>query len=289
MRHCDCLLTDMSESDSLPVMMPKMMHERERWQLILARLREKGIVRVADLVDVTGASVATLRRDLAKLEDTGQLRRVHGGAESVASGQTPLTAPSFDASQTLNADLKRAVAQGAAALCQDGASIILNAGSTTWFMAQQLRRHRMQVLTNSFPIAQELIAHSMNRVVLPGGELYREAGIILSPFDEDAIQHFAASMMFMSCYSITPLGVIESDPLIARAEAKLLSRTERLIVVADSSKFEARGNMVVCPLSRVSTLVTDTGAPPHMLDHLRQLGVEVILIDPKEVQTLTAA
>lgn len=266
-----------------------MMHERERWQLILTRLREKGIVRVADLVGVTGASVATLRRDLAKLEDSGQLRRVHGGAESVASGQTPLTAPSFDASQTLNADLKRAVAQGAANLCQDGDSIILNAGSTTWFMAQYLRQHRMQVLTNSFPIAQELIAHSMNRVVLPGGELYREAGIILSPFDEDAIQHFAASKMFMSCYSITPLGIIESDPLVARAEAKLLTRTENLIVVADSSKFEARGNMVVCPLTRVTTLVTDTGAPPHMLDHLRQLGVEVILIDPKEAKVLTAA
>jgi DeoR family transcriptional regulator, ulaG and ulaABCDEF operon transcriptional repressor len=285
MQQYDWLLTDMSDSDSLPAMM----HERERWQLILNRLRDKGIVRVADLVGVTGASVATLRRDLAKLEDSGQLRRVHGGAESVASGQTPLTAPSFDASQTLNADLKRAVAQGAADLCQDGASIIVNAGSTTWFMAQCLRQHRMQVLTNSFPIAQELIAHSMNRVVLPGGELYREAGIILSPFDEDAIQHFAASMMFMSCYSITPLGIIESDPLVARAEAKLLSRTENLIVVADSTKFEARGNMVVCPLSRVSTLVTDTGAPQHMVDHLRQLGVKVILIDPKEVKVLTAA
>ena len=102
-----------------------MMHERERWQLILTRLRDRGIVRVADLVGVTGASVATLRRDLAKLEDSGQLRRVHGGAESVASGQTPLTAPSFDASQTLNADLKQAVAQGAANLCHDGDSIIL--------------------------------------------------------------------------------------------------------------------------------------------------------------------
>lgn len=266
-----------------------MMHERERWQLILTRLRERGIVRVADLVGVTGASVATLRRDLAKLEDSGQLRRVHGGAESVASGQTPLTATSFDASQTINADLKRAVAARAALLCEDGASIILNAGSTTWFLAQCLRGHRMQVLTNSFPIAQELIAHSMNRVVLPGGELYREAGIILSPFDEDAIQHFAASIMFMSCYSVTPLGLIESDPLVARAEAKLLSRTDRLVVLADSSKFESRGNMVVCPLSRVTTLVTDTGAPPAMLDRLRAEGVEVIVTDPSQAKTLTAA
>jgi DeoR family ulaG and ulaABCDEF operon transcriptional repressor len=266
------------------------MHERERWQIILNRLRERGLVRISDLAALTDASVATLRRDLAKLEDSGQLRRVHGGAESSdVSGASELTATSFGASQTIHAEEKRAVAGAAADLCEDGDSIILNAGSTTWFMAQCLRRHRMQVLTNSWPIAQELIANSSNRVVLPGGELYREPGIILSPFDEDAIQHFAASKMFMSCYAITALGVIESDPLIARAEAKLLSRTDKLIVVADSSKFEARGNIVVCPLARVTTVVTDTGAPPQMVDHLRAAGVEVILTDPKKVKVLSAA
>ncbi len=266
------------------------MHERERWQFILTKLRERGLVRVGDLAALTGASVATLRRDLAKLEDSGQLRRVHGGAERAeVAGQGELTATPFGASQTIHAAEKQAVAARAADLCEDGDSIILNAGSTTWFMAQCLRGHRMQVLTNSFPIAQELLTHSSNRVVLPGGEIYREPGIILSPFDDDAIQHFAAGKMFMSCYAITPLGVIESDPLIARAEAKLLSRTEKLIVVADSSKFEARGNMVVCPLSRVDTVVTDIGAPQQMVDHLRAAGVEVILADPKETRVLTAA
>lgn len=266
------------------------MHERERWHLILTKLRERGIVRIADLSMLTGASVATLRRDLAKLEDSGQLRRIHGGAERAeVSGQNELTATSFGASQATNALEKQAIACRAADLCEDGESIILNAGSTTWFMAQCLRNHRMQVLTNSFPIAQELVAHSANRVVLPGGELYREPGIILSPFDEDAIQHFAAGKMFMSAYAVTPLGVIESDPLIARAEAKLLNRTERLIVLVDSSKFVARGNIVVCPLTRVSTVVTDTGAPAQMVDHLRSVGVEVILADPREVRALSAA
>ena len=266
------------------------MHERERWHLILNRLRERGIVRVNDLASLTGASLATLRRDLARLEDTGQLKRVHGGAETAeVSGQGDLTAVSFGASQTTNPQAKLAVARKAASLCADGDSIILNAGSTTWFMAQCLRQHRMQVLTNSFPIAQELIANSGNRVVLPGGELYREPGIILSPFEEDAIQHFAASMMFMSGNAITPMGVIESDPLIARAEAKLLSRAEKLIVIADSSKFEARGNMVVCPLTRVSTVVTDWGAPAGMVDHLRSLGVEVLVAEDESDARRTAA
>jgi DeoR family transcriptional regulator, ulaG and ulaABCDEF operon transcriptional repressor len=178
----------------------------------------------------------------------------------------------------LNAERKRAVAKTAAEMCNEGDSIIINAGSTTWFMAEFLREKRMQVLTNSIPIATEMIATSNNRIVLPGGEVFREQGIILSPFDEDAIQHFTASKMFMSCYSISQMGIIEGDPLIARAEAKLLSRAEQLIVIADYSKFEPRGSMAVCQLSRVHTLITDEGAPPHILDQIRSKGVQVVVV-----------
>jgi DeoR family transcriptional regulator, ulaG and ulaABCDEF operon transcriptional repressor len=266
------------------------MHERERWQKILTLVRERGVIRVRDLVSATGASSATLRRDLTKLEEMGQLRRVHGGVQAIeAAQQSHLATRSFGISQALHTERKRAVAKAAAALCVDGESIIINAGSTTWFMAEFLHAARLQILTNSFPIAQELMATSQNRIVLPGGELYREQGIVLSPFDEDAVQHFTASKMFMSCYSITPMGIIEGDPLIARAEAKLLSRADKLVVIADSSKFESRGSMVVCQLSRVHTLVTDDAAPPHMLEHLRALGVNVVIADHVSIKSLSAA
>ncbi len=266
------------------------MHERERWQKILTQVRERGVIRVRDLVSTTGSSSATLRRDLTKLEELGQLRRVHGGVEAVeAAQQSHLATRSFGVSQTLNAERKRAVAKSAVALCNDGESIIINAGSTTYFMAEFLQHARLQILTNSFPIAQELIATSQNRIVLPGGEIYREQGIVLSPFDEDAIQHFTASKMFMSCASITTMGIIEGDPLIARAEAKLLSRANELVVIADSSKFESRGSMVVCQLSRVHTLVTDDAAPAHMLDHLRSIGVRVVIAERETMKSLSAA
>jgi DeoR family ulaG and ulaABCDEF operon transcriptional repressor len=255
------------------------MHEHERWQVILSRLRERGIMRVRDLVPLTRASQATLRRDLAKLEQMGKLRRIHGGVEAIGGGAQPhLATRSFEVSQTINAEKKRAIARAAAEMCADGESIIINAGSTTWFMAEFLRTKRIQILTNSQPIAQELLSTSENRIVLPGGEVYREQGIILSPFDQDAIQHYIASKMFMSCYAITPMGIIEGDPLIARAEAKLLSRAEKLIVIADSSKFRQRGSLAVCPLSRVNTLITDEDAPEPALQAVRGAGVNVIVV-----------
>ena len=146
--------------------------------------------------------------------------------------------------------------------------------------------HIREALINQFGLAESVVdpgslANSVNR--------FREQGIVLSPFDEDAIQHFTASKMFMSCYSITPMGIIEGDPLIARAEAKLLSRADKLVVIADSSKFESRGSMVVCQLSRVHTLVTDDAAPPQMIDHLKSLGVNVVIANQESALALSAA
>jgi DeoR family ulaG and ulaABCDEF operon transcriptional repressor len=85
--------------------------------------------------------------------------------------------------------------------------------------------------------------------------------------------------MFMSAISIGPLGVIEGDPLLARAESKLLKRADKLIVLADSSKFVSRGSLVVCPLSRIDTLITDSDAPSDALDMLRGHGIRIVVVD----------
>jgi DeoR family ulaG and ulaABCDEF operon transcriptional repressor len=114
-------------------------------------------------------------------------------------------------------------------------------------------------------------------VALPGGEVYRDQKLIVAPFDDDAIQHYSARLMFMSALAIVPLGVVEGDPLIARAEAKLLKRADRLVVLADSSKFAAKGSLVVCPLNRIDTLITDENAPRDALAMLEAAGVKTIV------------
>ena len=261
------------------------MHERERWQVIRAMLKERTLVRIADACRATGASEASIRRDFARLAEQGLAVRVHGGLEAIPDASSApgdvlsLATRAFDVSQTLNIQAKRAIAKAAVALCADGDTIIVNGGTTTFQMGEFLRERRLKVLTNSYPLAEVLIHGSKCRVALPGGEVYREQGVIVSPFDEDAIQHYSASRMFMSAISIGPLGVIEGDPLLARAESKLLKRADKLVVLADSSKFASRGSLVVCPLSRIETLITDAAAPHAALDMLREAGVKVQLAD----------
>jgi DeoR family ulaG and ulaABCDEF operon transcriptional repressor len=274
-------------------------HERERWQVIKAMLKQQLLVRIADVCRATGASEASVRRDFSRLAEMGSATRVRGGLEAMpgsqmassqmASSDAPaLATRSFEISKTLNVAAKRAIARTAVALCSDGDAIIINGGTTTFEMGEFLRERRLKVLTNSYPLAETLIHHSNCRVALPGGEVYREQKLIVSPFDEDAIQHYSASRMFMSAISIGPLGVIEGDPLIARAETKLLKRAEKLVVLADSSKFTPRGSLVVCPLSRISTLITDVHAPKEALDMLRDAGVEVMIATDAPVEVAAA-
>ncbi|THD48121.1 MAG: DeoR/GlpR transcriptional regulator [Bradyrhizobium sp.] len=269
------------------------MHERERGQIIKAMLRESGLIRVADVCRATGASEASVRRDFVRFAKSGLATRVRGGLEAMqshggASDAPALATRSFDFSQTLNVAAKRAIARVAVGMCEDGEAIIINGGSTTFEMGAFLRERRLKVLTNSYPLAELLIHDSKCRVALPGGEVYREQKLIVSPFDEDAIQHYLASCMFMSGLSIGPLGVIEGDPLIARAETKLLKRADKLVVLADSSKFSMRGSLVVCPLSRIHTLITDRAAPAAALAMLRDAGVHTIQVDLEEASGLRA-
>jgi DeoR family ulaG and ulaABCDEF operon transcriptional repressor len=146
-------------------------------------------------------------------------------------------------------------------------------------MGPFLRDRRLKVLTNSYPLAEVLIRDSQCRVALPGGEVYREERLIVSPFEDDATQHYSAARMFMSAISVGELGVIEGHPLVARAERKLLARARELVVLADSSKFAARGSLVVCPLSRVARLITDSRAPPAALEMLREAGIAVDIVE----------
>ena len=117
----------------------------------------------------------------------------------------------------------------------------------------------MQVFTNSFPIAEHLLKHSKNTIMLPGGAIYREQNIILSPFDNDVTRNFYARRMFMGAQGIGPLGLMEADPLLIQAEQKLIGQADELVVLVDSSKFDNRSSLVLCPLDRIDTLITDDG------------------------------
>ncbi|WP_349361151.1 DeoR/GlpR family DNA-binding transcription regulator [Stappia sp.] len=258
------------------------MHERDRHRVILSALRDNAVATVSEISQLTGASEATIRRDIIALDAAGHLRRVRGGAEAITPvSVTALAGPRYEANAELRRPEKTAIARAAAALCKDGEPIILNGGTTTYEMVHFLAPKTLKILTNSLPIANYLMQHSQNQLLMPGGAIYREQNIILSSFKEDATGHFWAKRMFMGCHGIAPVGIMEIDPLLIRAEEKLMMRADELVILADSTKLRNRSSLVLCPLSRVHTLVTDDEIPDADAARIEAEGVQLIVTSAK--------
>jgi DeoR family ulaG and ulaABCDEF operon transcriptional repressor len=254
------------------------MHERERHKLILNAVQERPVATIGELVDMTATSEATIRRDISALHLQGRLRRVRGGAEALHPPQfVGIAGRPFKVSEAVNVEKKRAIAEAAVALCADGDSIIINGGTTTFQMVNFLSATRLQVMTNSFPIAEHLIKHTRNNVMVPGGVIYREQGTILSPFEDDVTKNFFAHRMFMGAQGVGRLGVMERDPLMVQGERKLIDQAEQLILLVDSSKFALRSSLIVCGLERVHTIITDDAVSDDVAPMLESAGVKLIV------------
>ncbi len=257
------------------------MHERERHRIILSAIQEKPVITVQDIAELTEASEATIRRDIASLHVQGKLRRVRGGAEAVHPPQLGnLAARPFRVSESINIDKKRAIARAAVDLCEEGDSIIINGGTTTFQMVHFMSARRLQVMTNSFAIAEHLVKHSKCTVSVPGGAIYRDQSLILSPFDNDAIRNFYARRIFIGAQGINALGVMESDALVIQSEQKLVRQAEELIVMVDSSKFAKRSSLILCSLDKVSTIITDDGISDEAAAMVTDAGVKLITVKP---------
>ncbi|MGB7432761.1 MAG: DeoR/GlpR family DNA-binding transcription regulator [Ahrensia sp.] len=264
------------------------MHERERHNIIISAVQGKPVVTVQEMVELTDSSEATIRRDIATLHVQKKLRRVRGGAESISPPQfVGLAGRPFSVNETINAVQKGAIAAAAAELCEDGDPIIINGGTTTFQMVHPLASKRCQVFTNSFPIAEHLLKHSKNTVMLSGGTIYREQNIILSPFENDVTRNFYAKRMFMGAQGLGPLGLMEADPLLIQAEQKLIDQADELIVLADSSKFAKRSSLILCPLSRITKVITDDRISDAAAQMLEAAGVALTAVTPSRAAKIS--
>ncbi|HEX8603580.1 MAG TPA: DeoR/GlpR family DNA-binding transcription regulator [Pseudoduganella sp.] len=257
------------------------MDQRYRHKHLLRLLVEHGAAPIPQLAAWLGVSAATVRRDIRLLDTAGQLRRTHGGACRVEPALVqPLKGGTFEDAARSHAGCKRAIARSAAALCADGDTVLIGGGTSTFHMAPFLGERRMRVLTNSFAIARELLATSDNEVILSGGKVYPAQGLILSPFDTEAVQYCYADRLFMGAHCLSALGVMEADALLIQAGRRLIHQAQQVVVLADSSKFGSKGGMFLCALDRIARVITDTGAPDGGVQMLERAGIKVELVEP---------
>ncbi len=259
------------------------MHATERERLILAALVPNGFVTYRDLEGRLNASPATIRRDLAKLESDGRIVRVHGGAQLVhddadqrAAGQNLAGTP-FDQAITRNLAAKQAIGRAAAALCEPGAAVMIDGGTTTLQMCPYLAGLDLQVLTNSLHIVDALLPQPGTRILVPSGTVFREQNIILAPAGEDSMPRFHAPRLFMGAAAVGARGVMQQDVILVAAERRLLARADEVVLLVDSSKFVSSSGAIVCGLDEVDTLITDAGVTETDAAMVREAGVNLVI------------
>ncbi len=259
------------------------MHASQRDAEILSILQAEGFVSFRTLCERLDASSATIRRDLERLEADGRLARVRGGAKLTAEAQAAvaerlLGAP-FEINRTRQAREKAAIGRAAAALCQRGEAVIIDGGTTTFQMCGHLEDLELQVLTNSLHIVGELLRQRGARVSVPGGAIFREQNIILSPFEDDGLARYHASKLFMGAAAVSARGLMQADVVLIQAEQKLMNKADKLIVLADSSKFRTSASFVVCGLDAIDVVVTDAGVTAAEVAVLENQGIEVVVAE----------
>jgi DeoR family transcriptional regulator, ulaG and ulaABCDEF operon transcriptional repressor len=249
--------------------------EAERHREIIRVLASRPFATVRELIDVLSVSPATVRRDIEKLHEAGEARKVFGGVASLEAQRGH--ALTFDQSSDLAVEAKRAIAREAASLCRDGDMVMIGGGSTCFQVGLLLADRALAIHTHSMPLAAALSVGGGCQLSLAGGTLHREPGIVHDAAGDPP--EFFASRLFLGAQGIGPRGLQESHPLLPAAIGRLLARTDEVVVVADHRKFGVSARHVACPIGRIATVITDDGARAADIRALEDEGVAVIVAE----------
>jgi DeoR/GlpR family transcriptional regulator of sugar metabolism len=249
---------------------------RQREQRILALLQGKQNCTVEELAHACGVSDMTIRRDLQRLAEIGQVIRTHGGAAPVEQVRFEFQ---FLQRSKVRRQQKDAIGARAARLVEDGQSVMLDSGTTTLAMSHHLRlRRRLVVITTSLPIASVVQAAPGVETLLLGGFVRRDSPDLAGSLAEANLERLRADLAFVGADGIDLDGNVYNASLdVARMLERMVQSAGGTYVVADSSKI---GRTAMARFGNAAAwrgLITDGEVTPEQLTALRKAGVNVLV------------
>lgn len=247
-----------------------------RWRKLRNLLRERGILRVEELASELGVSAATVRRDLAALEASGDLRRIHGGAV-VAEGRDE--EPLFDDKTSMAASEKQRIAEAALKLIRPRDIVYLDGGSTVLALARLLASQtQLTVVTNSLRVAQ-VFSSGGPRMILTGGECRLLSQTFVGPLTRAVLEQMHLDIAFMGTIGVSAAqGMTTTDPAEAFTKEQAMARASRTVLLADSTKFGKTSFVRFGTLANLSAVISDKQMPPAERKAFQRGGVETILV-----------
>lgn len=246
-----------------------------RERQIVDYLKEHNLVTVEELVDVTGVSAATVRRDLIRLSESGTVYRVHGG---VTLNRLRPSQPTTIEKASRHHEEKLAIARAAASLVRPGDSVIFDAGTTTIEIARLCRDLQLQVITPDLHIGLLLADRQNIEVALTGGIVDWSSQSCIGVQAVDVLSRLHPNLVFLSCNAFSlEDGITAPTPDKARVKGSLLSmRSPFKVLVADSSKYGLTQLFEVGRLSDLDLILTDSRLSQDALQAMERAGLKVI-------------
>lgn len=251
------------------------MKAAERQLRIRQMLDSRDFLDLETLCRELDASESSVRRDLDDLEEQSVLKRVYGGAVPAH----PRASETFDfrVESGRFSDEKSRIARLTAGLIQDGETVILDGGSTVAAVAGELASKSLHIVTNSLPIAEMLEARRNIELTLTGGYLDPRIRVMLGPLCEQMLSLIRADVLIMGIGSVSEQGFSNNNTLVVGSEQKMIEIANRVIIVADHTKFGRSAMIPVAPLNAVDMVVSDSDLAPEYVELLRSKGIEVLL------------
>ena len=253
-----------------------MLAEKRRDQLRKI-IRQRKFVSLSQMAESLGVSESTVRRDLEHLQQNGEVFRTHGGAYSVSMNDKSF--PLFELNMQKNSIQKKAIAQKAAELIEIGQSILLDGGTTTYCLAQELIGRQLSVVTGSLPHIELFSADATCDLIVIGGNLCRRSGVCQGPVTDKMLSEIHVHKAIMSVAAICDTGFYNHNLLLVNTEQAIIRSADELIILSDSAKFGQQSLAHVCSLDKASCIVTDSGLSELWREKLDKMGIRYILAD----------
>lgn len=245
-----------------------------RHNLILQKLNKEGQVTISNLASVLKVSEMTIRRDLKELEVVHLIKRVHGGA-MIASGRS-YEPPLLIRSES-EIEAKARIGEYASNFIEDGDSIAIDIGSTTFEFAKRLvDKKNLTVITPGLYIANLFLNKIDIRTILPGGIIRTSEGSLTGQLTIKAFEGLFVDKLILGMGGISSqAGCTEYNWDDAIVKQAMIKSAKEVIALVDATKFDVIAFAQVCPLSSLKRLVTNKMPPTNLLDALNKANVEI--------------
>jgi DeoR/GlpR family transcriptional regulator of sugar metabolism len=253
--------------------------QSERMEHVLRLLETRDYVQVTELSQAFAVSEVTVRNDLGQLARDGLVARIRGGARALGQGQLEV---GFDMRLRLEVEQKRAIARAAAAMVDEGEAVALDASTTAYYLALELRAKReLVVVTNGLLVATALADAPGITVIVPGGLLRLSAMSLVGDLGTDVLRTTRINKGFLGARGLSlERGLMDLNPDEVRIKQEMADACEQVYGIVDGSKWHRSALLAFVPTDRLTMVLTDSTAPIEEVERWREAGVEVLAVDP---------